>query len=247
MKEFVLVLNDMEKQMAENLILKLASGEYPPKKLTTQTNSLHHEISYEYRFNKPEKIIRGAVLNCRYRLRYLDGNRIFFSAWDCKDVCSVFYDMLLLIYVMNKGDVSFPRNRDSFVPDLHTEAYVFCTDQIAVSLAKMADYLHTLPHEVSHNSQYLFSLFEEQREGEYGALIDLLKTNGYSTIRIMEIWIRGEILYYVAADGVILRPGYQRTLTFKEEEDINRKIYKGLNDRFKFVDFVKPEIFSGNK
>jgi hypothetical protein len=247
MKEFVLVLNDMEKQMAENLILKLASGEYLAKKITNETNSLHHEISYNYHSDKQEKIIRGAILNCRYRLRYLDRNRIFFSAWDSKDVCSVFYDMILLISVMNRGNVNFPRNQDPSALDLYTEAYVFCTDQIAVSLAKMTDFLHNVTKKVSHSSQYQFSLFEEQHEGEYGALIDLLKTNGYSIVRIIDIWIRGEILYYVVADGVVLRPGYQRTLTPKEEEDINRKIYKDVNDRFKFVDFTKPEIYSEKK
>jgi hypothetical protein len=246
MQEAILVLMDMEKQMVEELILKLASGEFLAKRLTTKTNSLHCEVSYEYRSNKHEKTICGAVLNCRYRLRYRDRDRIFFSAWDCKDVCSVFYDIFMVIYAMNHCETTFPRGQDPFVPDLDTERYVFCTDQLAVSLAKMADFLHKNPKRVSHNSQYVLSLFEEPNQGEYGALIDQLKTNGYSAIRIVEIWLRGEILYYVAADGVILRPGHQRTLTPKEEADLNRKIYKAVNERFHFVDLTKPEIFSGS-
>jgi hypothetical protein len=59
---------------------------------------------------------------------------------------------------------------------------------------------------VSHNSQYILSLQEKPNKGEYAALFEPLKANGYSSIRFLQIWIRGEILYYVMADGLVLRP-----------------------------------------
>jgi hypothetical protein len=246
MQEYALVLNEREKAMVEELLQKLASGEFSDKRLTNETNALRHEISYVYRSDLQEKTLHGAILNCRYRLRRRDGNRIFFSAWDCKDVCSVFYDMLTLIYAMNTGGVSFANHHDPFDPDLHTERYIFCTGQLAASFAKMAEYIH---HEVkgrgSYSSQYVFSLFEESHRGEYGALIDALQTGGYSAIRILQIWIRGEILYYVMADGAALRPEYQRALTPKEEADIDRKIYKAINSRYRTIDFSKSDTVSG--
>jgi hypothetical protein len=245
MQEHTLVLNEREKAMVEELLQKIESGEFSDKWLTNETNALRHEISYVYRSDRQEKTLHGAILNCRYRLRRRDGNRIFFSAWDCKDVCSVFYDMLALICVMNKGDVFYANNHDPFDPDLHTDRYIFCTGQLAVSFAKMTEYLH---HEVkgrmSLSSQYIFSLFEESNRGEYGALIDSLITDGYSAIRILQIWIRGEILYYVTADGVVLRPEHQRALTPKEEADLDRKIHKAISDLYRPIDLKKSNMLS---
>jgi hypothetical protein len=246
-EEYVFVLNDREKQMAKKLILELAAEKFPAKRLTDKTNDLRHEISYEYRSTKQEKTVHGSILNCPYKLRYRDGNRIFFSAWDCKDVCGVFYDVLATVYAMNQAEPVFAHTHDPFVQDLHPERYVFCTGQSAVSLAKMADFLHDSKGKVSHSSQYVFSLFEEPDKGEYGGLIETLKTSGYSTIRILQIWIRGEILYYATADGVVLRSEHQRTWTPKEDADIIRKIYKAVNERFRFVDLTRPDIFSADK
>jgi hypothetical protein len=248
MQEYTLVLNEREKQMVEELLQKLASGEFSDKRLTNETNALRHEISYVYRSDRQEKTLHGAILNCRYRLRRRDGNRIFFSAWDCKDVCSVFYDMLTLIYVMNTGGVFFANHHDPFDPDLHTERYIFCTGQLAASFAKMAEYIHRdIKGRVRHSSQYVFSLFDESHRGEYGALIDSLITGGYSAIRILQIWIRGEILYYVVADGVVLRPEQQRACTPKEEADLDRKIYKAVSDLYHPIDLAKSDMFSGSK
>jgi hypothetical protein len=247
MREYTLALNDREKQLVEELFQKLASGEFAGERLTNKTNALRHEISYAYHANQQEKILHGAILNCRYRLRRRDRNRVFFSAGDCNDVCSVFYDMLALIYVMNQGDVFFANNHDPFDVDLHTERYIFCTGQLAVSFAKMADYLHfDVKGRVSLSSQYVFSLFEESNRGGYGALIDSLKTGGYSSIRILQIWIRGEILYYVTADGAALRPEHQRALTPKEEADIDRKICKAVTNRLHHIDLKQSGLFSEN-
>jgi hypothetical protein len=56
-----------------------------------------------------------------------------------------------------------------------------------------------------------------------------MRADGYSDIRILQTWIRGEILYYAVADGVALRPKDQRSLSPKEEQDLIRKIYKAMN------------------
>jgi hypothetical protein len=59
----------------------------------------------------------------------------------------------------------------------------------------------------------------------------------------LQIWIRGEILYYVVADGAVLRSEYQRNLTPKEEADLIKKIYKAVNNRFRTVDLNQPDMF----
>jgi hypothetical protein len=112
----------------------------------------------------------------------------------------------------------------------------------------MAEYIHReVKGRVSHSSQYVFSLFDESNRGEYDALIDSLKTSGYSAIRILQIWIRGEILYYVMADGVVLRPEHQRAFTPKEEADLDRKIYKAVSDLYRPIDLKKSDMFSDGK
>jgi hypothetical protein len=246
-KEYIFVLNDIEKQMAEELIQNLASGKFVAQKFTSKTNDLHFGLGYEYRSDKQEKTVRGVMLNCPYKLRYRNRDRIFFSAWDCMDVCSVFYDMILLLYAMNGGNISVTERRAPFVPDMQTERYVFCTGQYAVSFAEMTDCLRSekpagrLGH---HSSQYTFSLFEESDVSEYSPLFESLKANGYSSIGIFQIWIRGEILYYVIADGVVLRPEHQRPFTPKEEADLIRKIYKAVNNRFKSMNLSDESIYS---
>jgi hypothetical protein len=243
-KEYIFILNDIEKQVAGELVGRLVSGEFPPHKLTTQTNDLNYEISYEFCPDKQEKIVRGLILNCHYKLRYRDANRIFFSAWDCKDVCAVFYDMIMLLYAMNQTETRLLEKQLPFVPDLHTEQYVFCTDQYAVSFTDMADFFLETSERTSYNSQYILSLFKESDEGGYGALFEAFKATGYSSVRIFQIWIRSEILYYVLADGVVLRPEHQRFLTPKEEADVMRKIHKSVNDRFKSIDLSDASIYT---
>jgi hypothetical protein len=227
-KEMVLVLNDIEKQMAEDIVLKLESGAILSKKKTNNTNGIHSEISYESYSTKQEKILIGAVLDCPYRLRYRDSKRIFFSAWDCKDVCSVFYDLIMLIYVMNELDLSLEDVYEEFEVDPNLESYVFLSGQIAASFVDMAGFLDRAVNNISYSSQYILSTFGESKPGVYGALLEKLKAEGYSAIRILQAWIRGEILYYAVADGVTLRSQNQRSLSPKEEQDLIRKIYKAM-------------------
>jgi hypothetical protein len=228
--ERVFVLNDIEKQAVEDLILKLDSGVIPAKQKTHNTNDIQSEVSYEYRSTKEGKTIHGAVLDCWYRLRYRDRNRVFFSAWDCKDVCSVFYDAIVLIHMLTKQKLHLRELYQEFEVDLNSEGYVFFTGQIAGSFVNMADYLSGLDTNVSHNSQYILAVYKDSDQSVYDALIEKLKADGYSQIRVLQIWIRGEILYYAIADGVVLRPGNQRSLTSKEEEDLIRKIHKTVNE-----------------
>jgi hypothetical protein len=228
--EHVFVLNTIEKQAVEELILKLDSGVILTKQKTNNTNDIHSEISYEYRSTKAGKTIHGALLDCWYRLRYRDNNHIFFSAWDCKDVCGVFYDLIGIIHLLNDRMLYLRELHREFEVDLNLAGYVFVTGPVAGSFVNMADYLSSHDREASHNSQYIHSIFTESDKGVYDALIEKLKAAGYSQIRILQLWIRGEILYYVIADGVVLRPGHQRSLTNKEEQDLIRKTYKTVNE-----------------
>jgi hypothetical protein len=233
--------------MAEELVLKLSSGAIPAKQRTHNTNDINSEISYEYYSTMQEKIIRGLVLDCPYKLRYRDSNRIFFSAWDCKDICSVFYDVMAVIRVMTKLDFNINEIYREFEVDLNVADYVFYTGQIASSFVDITDFLENDPNKVSHSSQYIFSVFAESDNSVYAALIKKLKAEGYSRIRILQVWIRGEILYYVLADGTVLRPKGQRSLSSKEEQDLIKKIYKSTNNLYRSVEFDPPPEVSGRK
>jgi hypothetical protein len=225
--------------MAGELIRKLSAGDIPPKGQHTEALAIQ-ELSYEYysrnSSGKQEKIVRGVMLGVSYKLRYRDSDRIFFSAWDCKDVCSVFYDMVAIIYVMTKQAMYAGELYRPFDVDLHTETYVFFTGNIAGAFVRLADHLCKEVHKITYSSQYIFSVFDETDKCKYDALIQRLKTEAYSKVQILQIWIRGEILYYAITDGAVLRPEYQRSLSPKEEEDLARKIYKAVNDRFRSVD-----------
>jgi hypothetical protein len=241
--ESVFVLNELEKEIAKAVFQKLASGSISSREETNQTNDIHSVISYEYRSTKGEKIIHGLMLGCRYRLRYRDNRRVFFSAWDCKDVCSLFYDLLTIIHVMNKLDLKFIDIHREFEVDLNSKEYVFCTGEIALSFVKIIEYLATPDGgKLSYNSQYILSIFDESGGGTYTGLLEKLKADGYSRIHILQIWIRGEILYYAMADGAMLRPEHQRSLTSKEEQDLIRKIHKAANKLSRPVDFNKPAL-----
>jgi hypothetical protein len=229
--ESVFVLNDIEKQIAESLIQKLSAGDIPAKGIGDKI-----EVSYEYYSGKRGKTVSGVILGCPYKLRYRNSNCIFFSAWNCKDVCGLFYDVIGIVYILTEQPM---RLLDLFVPfevDLHTERYVFLATDAAVSFVSVMDQINMEYNKVSHNSQYILCGFDESDKSVYDTLIQQLKTEGYLKIQILQIWIRGEILYYVIADGAVLRPKHQRTLTAKEEEDLNRKIYKVMNNKFHFVD-----------
>jgi hypothetical protein len=240
-KESVFVLNELEKQMAEYLFLKLSSGAISPREETNKTNDINSVISYEYRAAKEEKTLHGLMLNCRYRMRYRDSGHIFFSAWDCKDVCSVFYDVLVIIHFMNKLDLHLNDLYREFEADLNVDAYVFCTGQLTASFVEMIEYLNKSGGKrVSYNSQYILSVFDESNSGVYAALLEKLKAGGYSQVQILQVWIRGEILYYAAADGAILRPEHQRSPNPKEEQDLIRKIHKAANELSRPMEFNKP-------
>jgi hypothetical protein len=234
-KEYFFVLNDLEKRIAGELIQKLSAGDMPPKGRNDEPLAIQ-QLSYEYYSGKQEKIVQGAMLGCPYKLRYRDSEHIFFSAWDCKDVCGIFYDMVAIIHVMTKQDINIVELYRHFDVDLHTETYIFLTGNTAGAFALIADHLCKEVHKISYNSQYILSVFDESDKCGYDALMQRLKTEGYSKIRILQVWIRGEILYYATADGVVLRSSRQRTLSAKEEEDILRKIYKTVNDGFRPVD-----------
>jgi hypothetical protein len=234
-KEYIFVLNDIEKQIADDLIQKLSAGDMPPKGQNHEPLVIQ-QLSYEYYSSKQEKIVRGVMLGCPYRLRYRDRERIFFSAWDCLDACSIFYDAVAIIHVMAKAEMNTVELYRPFEVDLHTETYTFLTGETAGSFALIADHLCKEVHKLSYSSQYILSVFDDSEKSSYDALIQRLKTEGYSKIQILQVWIRGEILYYAITDGIVLRSSHQRILNAKEEEDLLRKIYKHVNDRFRSVD-----------
>jgi hypothetical protein len=236
--ENILVLNGIEKQIAGILIQKLSAGEIPARDQHTELLDIQ-KISYEYSSGKQEKSIRGIILGCPYKLRYKDKERVFFSAWDSKDVCSIFYDKVVIILAMSGQTMHFSRMYLPFDVDLHTESYVFFAGGAAGSFVAIADHIANMTHKISYSSQYVLSVFDESDDCEYNVVIQKLKTDGYSKVRILRLWIRGEILYYAIVDGAVLRPEQQRALTAKEEEDIIRKVYKAVNNKFRHVDLKK--------
>jgi hypothetical protein len=236
-EESVFVLNDIEKQVAENLIRKLSAGNIPAKGRNDK-----HAVNYDYYSGKREKIVRGMILGCQYKLRYRDRNHIFFSAWDCTDVCGFFYDVVEIIYVLTKQrDMNIYELFDPFEVDLRTETYVFLATEVAASLISMVGFLIKLSRKMLYNSQYILSVFDETDMSSYNTLIQRFKTEGYSKIQILQIWIRGEILYYALADGTVQRPERQRILNSREEEDLIRKTYKAVNNKFRPVDLTISE------
>jgi hypothetical protein len=236
-KEQIFVLNDIEKQIAGELIQKLSAGDIPPKSRNNESLAMQ-QLSYEYYTVKQEKIVRGIMPGgVSYKLRYKDSNRIFFSAWDCKDACGIFYNMMAVIYGMTKQDIHIFELYRPFDVDVHTGTYVFLTGDIAAAFVRMADHLcKEEVHKVSYSSQYILSVFDHTDECKYDALIQQLKTEGSAKIQILQAWIRGEILYYTIVDGAVMRPPNQRLLSSKEEEDLIRKIDKVVNNRFRSVD-----------
>jgi hypothetical protein len=231
--ESILVMNDIEKEIAEGLIRKINDGNIPAKGQVTGIN-----MGYECFFDKQEKIIHGFVSGCPYRLRYRDSNRVFFSAWHCKDVCAVFYDMVALIHSLSYADLRISELFRPFDVDLNTERYVFFSTDTAVSFAPIADRICGMPFKMLHGSQYVFSVFDDSDDCKYSELIQRYKAEGYSKVQILQIWIRGEVLCYALVDGAILRPERQRTLTAKEEADLARKMQKELNDKFRRIDLA---------
>jgi hypothetical protein len=228
--EDIFVLNDIEKEIAEGFIRDINAGTIPAKGQTTGIN-----LSYECLSNKQEKIIRGIIMGCYCRLRYKDSNHIFFSAWDCRDVCGIFYDMVGIIYSLTTGNLRMSELFKPFDVDLLTERYVFFATEVAASFVPFVDHIRGMPHKTLHSSQYIFTVFDELDDCRYNDLIRRFKTEGYSKIQILHIWIRGEIVYYVIADGAVLRPERQRVLSPQEEADFIRRIHKDLNNKFQKV------------
>jgi hypothetical protein len=236
-EESVLVLNDIERQLAENLIQKLSAGNIPAKGRNDK-----HAVNYDYCSGKKEKIVRGMILGCQYKLRYRDSDHIFFSAWDCTDVCGFFYDVVGIIHVLTKqGELRVFELFHPFEVDLRTETYVFLATEVAASLISIVDFLIKRSNKVFYNSQYILSIFDEADRCSYDTLIQSFKAEGYSMIQILQVWIRGEILYYAIVDGTVQRPQRQRILNSREEEDLIRKTYKTVNNKFRRIDLTKTE------
>jgi hypothetical protein len=236
-EESVFIMNDIEKRMAEDLVQKLSSGIIP-----VRSRDKRHAMGYEYYTVKNEKIIHGMVLGCEYKLRYKDSDRIFFSAWNCKDAAAVFYDMIAINHILAKAkDLNIYEIFYPFDVDLHTERYVFFATEMAASFVPIADSISKETIKVVHDSQYILSVFEESDKSLYEELIQRFKAEAYSGVQILQVWIRGEILYYAILDGAVMRPEHQRNLTDKEERDLTRKIYKSLNDKFRPTDIIGTE------
>ncbi|MDR2096085.1 MAG: hypothetical protein LBP76_11320 [Treponema sp.] len=233
--ENILVMNDIEKQIAQQIIQSLSAGDIPAAGQNAEEDSTYW-VNYKYHANKNEKILRGILLGCPYKLRYRSASRIFFSAWDCNDVCSVFYDMVAIIQGLTALKVNVSALYRPFEVDLHTDRYVFFTGQAAGSLVLITNYIVRNKYKISHGSQYIFTVFDGNNKSVYDALIERLQANGYSKIQIVQVWIRGEILYYALVDGAVMRPEYQRSLTSKEEEDIIRKIHKTAGNKLHHVE-----------
>lgn len=228
--ESVFILNDLEKEMVEGLMRDINSGNIPAKGRATGIN-----VTYEYLSCKQEKIIRGVILGCYYKLRYRDSNHIFFSALDCKDVCAIFYDMVGLIYSLITGSLRMSERFRPFDVDLRTERYIFFATDVVASFVPFTDHVSRMPRKTLHSSQYIFSVSEESDDCVYKGVIQRFKTEGYAKIQILQVWIRGEILYYAIADGAILRSEHQRPLNSKEEADLIRILYKEVNNKFQRV------------
>jgi hypothetical protein len=237
-KESILVLNDIEKQIAGTFIQEFVTGELPPR-CSNPTSGGIYEISYEYHSGKQDKFVSGIMLGCPYKLRYRDRQRVFFSAWNVKDVCSVFYDMVMMTYVMAKNEIDLDDYYLPFEVDLNTETYVFFTGEIAKWLVYSGTKLKTDESRAVHESQYIVRVFDEPDTGAYGGLIERLKAENYDDVYVLQIWIRGEIHYFAIADGSMLRPENQRLFTGKEEADLIRRLNKFVNDRYNPIDLSK--------
>jgi hypothetical protein len=236
-KESILVLNGIEKQIAGIFIQEFVNGEFPHKGWNPANGG--YGISYEYHSGKQDKFVSGIMLGCPYKLRYRDSQRIFFSAWNVKDVCSLFYDMVMMTHVMAKKEIDLDDYYLPFEVDLNTETYVFFTGEIAEYLVYTGTKLRTeLPNAVQE-SQYILHIFDEPDTGVYGGLIERLKAENYDDVYVLQIWIRGEICYFAIADGSLLRPGSQRLFTVKEESDLIRRLNKFVNNRHDPMDLSK--------
>ncbi|MDR1147591.1 MAG: hypothetical protein LBK66_03055 [Spirochaetaceae bacterium] len=237
-KESILILNGIEKHIAGNFIQEFVNGEFPQKGWHPGRGGIY-EISYEYHSCKQDKFVSGIMLGCPYKLRYRDRQRIFFSGWNVKDVCSIFYDMVVMTYVMAKKEIDLDDYYLPFEVDLNTETYVFFTGEIAKWLVYAGTKLKTEVSRTVHESQYILHVFDEPGTGVYCGLIERLKAENYDDVYVLQIWIRGEVHYFAIADGSVLRPGSQRLFTGKEEADLIRRLNKFVNDRYNPIDLSK--------
>ncbi|MDR1148563.1 MAG: hypothetical protein LBK66_08020 [Spirochaetaceae bacterium] len=238
LKESILVLNNIEKQIACTFIQEFVNGEFPHKGWNPANGGIY-EISYEYHSGRQDKFISGIMLGCPYKLRYRDKQRIFFSAWNAKDVCSLFYDMVMMTHLMAQKLITIDDHYLPFEVDLNTETYVFFTGEIAKWLVYFGAKVRKDEPKAVQESQYILRVFDEPDTGVYGGLIERLKAENYDDVYVVQIWIRGEICYFAIADGSILRPGNQRLFTGKEEADLIRKLNKFVNDRHNPLDLSK--------
>jgi hypothetical protein len=236
--ESILILNGIEKQIAYDFIETLAAGELPPRGRNTTAARGLSEISYEYRIDKQDKIVSGIMADCAYKLRYRDRQRIFFSSWDVKDVCSIFYGMVMWANIMSERIVNMDDYYLPFEVDLNTETYVFFTGEAAKWIARFGEKMRNKEPWAIHESQYVLRIFDSPRSDVYDDLIERLKAE-YDEVYVIQVWIRGEVLYFALADGAMLRSEKQRFFTAKEEADLARKLEKFVNDRHDPVDLSK--------
>jgi hypothetical protein len=237
-KESILVLNSIEKQVAHIFIQEFVNGKFPHKGWHPASGGIY-EISYEYHSGRQDKFVSGIMLGCPYKLRYRDRQRIFFSAWNVKDVCSIFYDMVMMTYAMAKKEIYLDDYCLPFDVDLNTETYVFFTGEIAKWLVYAGTKLKPEKSRTVHESQYILRVFDEPDTGAYGGLIERLKAENYDDVYVLQIWIRGEVHYFAIADGSVLRPENQQIFTGKEEADLTRRLNKFVNDRYNPIDLSK--------
>jgi hypothetical protein len=234
--ESVFILNDIEKRIADEFVQHFIEGRIPSIGKHPGSGGIYH-MSHEFYPCKDYKVVRGMMLGCPYRMKYRDSQHIFFSAWDTNDVCGIFYDMVETVSALNKINKCVIGHYRPFNVDLHTESYVFFSGDVALSIARHARYIYHDKRKPFYSSQYIFSVFCEAEPGVYGPLIERLKTENYSNVYILQIWIRGEILYFgIVDDGGVLRPENQRGFTEKEENDINRKSLKIIRNNFYRID-----------
>jgi hypothetical protein len=236
--ESILVLNDIEKKIAHDLIKKFAAGKLPPKGQNPASGGIY-ELSYEYHPGKQDKSVSGIMLSCPYKLIYRDKRRIFFSAWNVKDVCSLFYDMVMWAHFMSKKIINIDDYHRPFEVDLDTETYVFFTGEAAKWITLFGKKMRNKEPKAIHESQYVLRIFDRPKADVYDGLIERLKAENYTDVYVIQVWIRGEVLYFALADGAMLRSGKQRPFTHKEEADLVRKLNKFVNDRHDPVDFSK--------
>jgi hypothetical protein len=237
--ESVFVLNYIEKQLAGDLIRDMDESAAPSSKQCEEALAVNQILTYEYSVLKGEKVLNGIILGSQYRLRYRDGNRIFFSTWNCTDACGLFYDVVMIVRSLANIQSNIEEIYKPFEVDLNVERYVFMTGAQAASISDISPCIRKFPRKRCYSSQYIIAVFDKGDNSLFEDLISKVEADDHSEVCVLQLWIRGEVLYYVLADGMVLRSEHQRSLTIREEDDIIRKTDKTVNDRFQHIKFQR--------